>query len=263
MNKILLYQNAQIHYQISGKGRSVFLIHGFGEDGRVWKNQVPYLQQSFRLIIPDLPGSGKSDLIDDMSMEGMAEVIHAIIHEEGIDVCTVIGHSMGGYITLALVKKYWNHIRSFGLFHSTSFADTEEKKQARRKGIEFIKEHGAFEFFKTTTPNLFSPFSRDKNPDLINEHISGLSNFSNTSPVLYYEAMMARFDNTEVLRKTTFPVLFIIGEHDMAVSPADSLTQCHLPEKAYIHILKNSAHSGMLEEPEKCNRILEEFLMET
>ena len=190
----------------------------------------------------------------------MAEVLHSIIHEENIDTCTVIGHSMGGYITLALVEKYWNHVNAFGLFHSSAFADTEEKKQTRKKGIDFAKQHGAFEFLKTSTPNLFSPNSKSQIPNSIQEFISGLANFSTDALVAYYEAMMRRPDRTALLKKTEKPVLFIAGEHDNAVPLSDVLKQCHLPEKSYIHILKKSGHMGMMEEPENANRILEEFL---
>ena len=109
------------------------------------------------LIVPDLPGAGKSDMIDDMSMEGMAEMLKAIIDKEKISSFVLIGHSMGGYITLAFAEKYPQYLIKFGLFHSTAYADNEEKKAIRRKGIDFIKEHGAFEFLKNTTPNLFSP----------------------------------------------------------------------------------------------------------
>src|SRR5688572_27951543 len=107
--KELIYQNKKIVYQSIGDGKPVILIHGFGEDATVWRNQIPFLQNKFRLIIPDLPGSGRSELIDDMSMEGMAEVFHEIIHAENIESCPVIGHSMGGYITLALLEEYPNH----------------------------------------------------------------------------------------------------------------------------------------------------------
>ena len=60
MNKELLYQNKKIFYRIVGTGNPVLLIHGFGEHGEVWKNQIEFLQNKFQLIIPDLPGSGKS-----------------------------------------------------------------------------------------------------------------------------------------------------------------------------------------------------------
>jgi pimeloyl-ACP methyl ester carboxylesterase len=263
MNKELLYQNKKILYRITGAGKPVMLIHGFGEDGNIWDNQSEYLKDKFKLIIPDLPGSGQSEMIDDMSMEGMAEVIHAIIHEENIDTCTIIGHSMGGYILLAFVEKYWNHVSAFGLFHSSAYADSEEKKATRRKGIEFINQHGAFEFLKTATPNLFSQKTKDERPELIDELIASLDNFSSAALVSYYEAMMQRPDRTDVLQKATVPVLFIMGKYDNAVPLEDGLKQCHLPEKSYIYILRNSGHMGMLEEKENCNEILDKFLLET
>src|SRR5688572_15813572 len=72
----------KIFYRQSGEGIAVVvLVHGFGEDGRVWQNLVEALQD-YHLIIPDLPGSGQSEMIEDMSMEGLAEALRQlIIHE--------------------------------------------------------------------------------------------------------------------------------------------------------------------------------------
>lgn len=294
MIKEFLYQTKKIVYRVIGNGKPVMLIHGFGEDGDVWKNQIEYLKSRFQLIIPDLPGSGKSEMIDDMSMEGMAEVIKVILDtetspnpsqggaldsdtskkqtsfknsesqnppSEGREAC-IIGHSMGGYVTLALFEKYRNHVSAFGLFHSTAYPDSEEKKAIRRKGIEFIRQHGAFEFLKTTTPNLFSQQTKNERPELIDEFIAGLNNFSAEAFVSYYQAMMTRPDRTEMLQNTTVPVLFIMGKYDNAIPLQDGLKQCHLPGKSYIYILRNSGHMGMLEEKDKCNGILDEFLRE-
>ena len=262
MEKTILYQHKKIFYRSIGAGDPVMLVHGFGEDGTVWDKQVEYLKNKYHLIVPDLPGSGKSEMIDDMSMEGMAEVLHSIIHEENIDTCTVIGHSMGGYITLALVESYWNHVNAFGLFHSSAFADTEEKKETRKKGIQFIKQNGAFEFLKITTPNLFSPNSKLQTPNSIDEFINSLKDFTPGALISYYEAMMSRPDRTSILKNTKNPVLIIAGEHDVAIPLNDVLKQCHLPEKSHFHILKNSGHMGMMEETQNANRILEEFLLE-
>src|SRR5678815_2149359 len=279
VEKTILYQNKKIFYRSIGSGDPVMLVHGFGEDGNVWRppqtppteglsNSQPWLFETpslinrFNFIIPDLPGSGQSEMIEDMSMEGMAEVLHTIIHEEHIDRCTVIGHSMGGYVTLALVESYWNHVNAFGLFHSSAFADTEEKKETRKKGIEFIKQHGAFEFLKTATPNLFSPASKEQIPNSINDFIESLKGFTSKALISYYEAMMSRPERTSILKNTKNPVLFIAGEHDNAVPLNDVLKQCHLPEKSYYHVLKKSGHMGMMEETQNANRILEEFLQE-
>jgi pimeloyl-ACP methyl ester carboxylesterase len=300
MNKEILYQNKKIFYRAIGDGKPVMLVHGFGEDGNVWDKQVEFLKENYYLVVPDLPGSGRSAMISDMSMEGLAEVLHAIIHEEmppltppkeGLAYSqnqlnndslreintellkssktpplgvggpwTVIGHSMGGYVTLALAETYWNHVNTFGLFHSTSFADTEEKKETRKKGIDFIKKHGAFEFLKSSSPNLFSPNSKSQIPNSIEKFIDSLANFSADALVSYYNAMMKRPDRTAVLKNTEKPVLFIAGEHDNAVPLNDVLKQCYLPEKSYFHLLKNSGHMGMMEESEKTNRILQDFL---
>jgi len=279
MEKELSYQDKKIFYRVIGSGRPVVLIHGFGEDGTVWNSQIDFLKNKFQLIVPDLPGSGKSEMIDDMSMEGMAEVIKNIADIElskippsggggasssGRDKgeVSIIGHSMGGYITLAFAEKYSEYLNALGLFHSSAYADNEEKKQTRKKGIEFIKQHGAFEFLKTVVPNLFSPESKEKMPGKIDEFIRSLHNFSPAALVSYYEAMMQRPDRTDVLKNSTIPVLFIMGEYDNAVPLKDGLEQCHLPEKSYIHILHKSGHMGMIEEAEESNRFLGEFLKE-
>jgi pimeloyl-ACP methyl ester carboxylesterase len=263
MKKQILHEGSKLSYQVYGQGRSVILVHGFGEEANVWDGLISHLKDRYQLIVPDLPGTGDSAMIPDMSIAGMAETIHTIVHAEELHTCTVIGHSMGGYITLAFAEKYWNHLAAYGLFHSTSYADTEEKKATRRKGMAFIREHGAFEFLKTATPNLFSPKTKEENIALIEKQIAGLSRLTPESLVAYYEAMIGRPDRTHVLRQTRVPVLFIIGKSDMAVSPDDSLQQSHLPEISYIHLLAHSGHMGMLEEPAACNRILDEFLLET
>lgn len=260
IEKEIFINGKKIFYRINGNGKPVFLVHGFGETGDIWRQQVAALENHFRLLVPDLPGSGKSDLIDDMSMEGMAEVIHAIIHEENINRCTVIGHSMGGYITMALAAFYPNHLHAIGLFHSSAYGDSEEKKATRKKGIEFIQKYGAAEFLKTTTPNLFSQKTQDQRPELIDQQLAATDNFSIASLVYYYESMINRPDRTDILKNIGLPVLFIAGEHDVAIPLQDMLKQSHIPEKSYIHILSLSGHMGMLEETEKSNQIMKTFL---
>ncbi len=263
MNKTIIIEGRRIHYRLSGTGKPVMLVHGFGEESDVWNELSDSLKNNYRLIIPGLPGSGDSELIPDMSVEGMAEVLHAILHEENLPTCVLIGHSMGGYITLAFAEKYANHLSGFALFHSTAYADSEEKKAIRRKGIEFIREHGAFAFLKASTPNLFSPRTREENATLVEKQIAGLTRFTREALVAYYTAMINRPDRSDLLKQSVVPVLFIIGQHDIAVPPADSFRQSQLPEISYIHQLEKSGHMGMLEEPGRCVEILEEFLRGT
>ena len=236
------------------------LVHGFGEDHRVWDLQAAQLEQRFTLILPDLPGSGTSELNDDVSMDNLAAALHAIFQEEKIGSAVMLGHSMGGYVTLAFAEKYPDVLSALGLVHSTSYADTEEKKQTRRKGIEFIKTHGVHEFFKATTPNLFSSHTKEHNPGLVDALINQYKDMDPEALVAYYEAMMQRPDRQEVLKTFNRPILFLAGEEDSAIPYEQVKQQSGLPLLSYLHVLHLSGHMGMWEEPNESGFILEEFV---
>ncbi|HEV7329965.1 MAG TPA: alpha/beta hydrolase [Flavisolibacter sp.] len=253
------HKGKNISYRTRGKGAPVILLHGFGEDGSIWKGQYELFPQH-QLIVPDLPGTGDSEALEDMRLESMADAVKAVIDAEGGEKAVLIGHSMGGYITLAFAERYPEALNAFGLFHSTAFADSEEKKETRQKGIRFIKEHGAAEFLKTATPNLYSPQSREEHPEWIAEHLAATHNFSPDTLVNYYMAMINRPDRTAVLEESKVPVLFVMGRHDAAAPLQDVLKQCHLPRLSYIHILDNSGHMGMIEEKNKTAELLSTFV---
>jgi pimeloyl-ACP methyl ester carboxylesterase len=259
------FKDTKVSYQVTGKGKMVVLLHGFSEDGSIWQPQIDHLKNYYQLVIPDLPGSGQSEMLHHASIETYADVIKEIITVEqeknklsgDKNFCSVIGHSMGGYITLALAEKYPGVLNSFGLFHSSAFADTEEKIEARKKLIGFINKNGVAAFLETSIPGLF--YQPDISPWpglLINKGLS----FSKNTLMEYYEAMINRPDRIALLQQTAKPVLFIIGEHDKAIPFENSLAQCHIPAISHVHILRQSAHMGMLEETDKCNKILLEFL---
>ena len=258
--KNIIYRQTQIVYKTTGTGSPVVLIHGFAEDSTIWDNQVDFLKDKYRLIIPDLPGSGKSELItnNDTSLEDYAAIIKQILDKEKIETCIMIGHSMGGYITLAFAEKYNTSLNAFGLFHSSAYADDELKIETRKKAIDFINKNGTEPFLKTSIPGLFYDTG---NSGIINALLEKGKTFLSESLVQYYQAMIGRPDRTAVLMNTSLPVLFIMGEHDNAVPIKHSLEQCHMPKKAHIYILRNSAHMGMLEETKKTNEILAKFLL--
>jgi pimeloyl-ACP methyl ester carboxylesterase len=254
--KTFTYQSSKIFYRTVGAGKPVVLIHGFAEDSDVWKNQIEFLKDHFYLIIPDLPGSGKSELINDMSIEGMAEVIKAILLNEETETCSMAGHSMGGYITLAFAEKYPEMVTSAGLVHSSAFSDSDEKKVNRLKSIEFVKKNGAYEFLKAVITDLFTEDWASANQEIVDRQIEKSKDFTDEAIIAYYHAMINRPDRTHVLKSFPKPILFIIGEHDKAVPFEQSMQQCYLPNLSYIHVLRNSAHMGMMEEADKVNNAL-------
>ena len=218
--KEITHKGKRIFYRAIGEGPLVVFLHGLPFDGNLWINQFHSFSGN-KLIIPDLPGSGKSEIIEDMSMEGLADSVKEIIVHETASLyfkagepgsVVMIGHSMGGYITLAFAEKYPELLNGFGLFHSTAYADSEEKKEIRKKGIDFIKKHGAYAFLETSFSNLFGPVTKAQNPGTIDRQLAALHNFSPEALVSYYNSMIERPDRTEVLKKTKMPVLFILGK---------------------------------------------------
>jgi pimeloyl-ACP methyl ester carboxylesterase len=281
----ILINDQPVFYRIEGEGQPLVLIHGFAEDGTVWENQIEYFKSKYRLIIPDLPGSGKSIVSEQMavgnvqviggsqtgggwedyhnqwSMEYFAECIAGILDRENIAETIMIGHSMGGYVTLAFADKYANRLKAFSLFHSSAYADSEEKIEARRRGIEFIKQYGPVKFLEQSIPNLFSEEFKKKDPATVQKILTRFTNFTAQSLVNYYEAMILRPDRTHVLKNFPRPIQFILGKYDTAVPFELGLQQCYMPGLSYIHILEHTAHMGMWEEPSRSNVFIDNFLL--
>lgn len=145
-----------LHYRVTGQGDPVLLIHGFSEDGQVWNDMLPTLSGQYRLIVPDLAGSGKSGgNIDGLTLEDHAEHLLKLMEQEQISNCAMIGHSMGGYITLAFAEKYPERLNKFGLFHSTAYADNEEKKRQGKRMQISLQRTGPRNLYSSPCPTFF------------------------------------------------------------------------------------------------------------
>ncbi len=262
MEKVVDYQGANICYHVYGEGENVVLLHGFAEDSSIWSRQINSLKPFCRLIIPDLPGSGKSTMLHTptISMEDYARSIQVILSHENIAQCIMLGHSMGGYVTLAFAALFPGHLRGFGLVHSTAFADDATKKENRKKGIELMRQYGTYAFLKNTTPNLFSARFKKYHEDEISGLIEQGKNFTTEVLVQYYTAMLSRVDRTSLLTNSHVPVLFILGDEDVAAPLTDLLQQVHLPKTSVVHILEGVGHMGMWEAPEQLSTHLLSYI---
>jgi len=239
----------------------VILIHGFSENGQIWQKQLEALSEQFYVLAPDLPGTGNTPATSSLSMESMADYIYDLLKSEDIDSAVVIGHSMGGYVALALAEKYPSVVRGLGLFHSTAAPDSEEKKEARRKSINMIEKYGNEAFVKQTMPNMFSPAFKKQHPEEIESYIQMCLRCSQTSQIGYYEAMMQRPDRAAVLSSLSVPALFVIGKDDTAVPMQSVLPQVSLPRISSIYIFEDTGHIGMWEKPEASKQLLQQFIL--
>ncbi len=247
---------SKLNLRAKGKGNPLVLLHGFPMNSKVWDHFSDLLAEDFKVVTIDLPGFGNSPLLrTPFTISDVAQEIHECLSENKIVDCVIIGHSMGGYVVLNLIEKYAREFSGFGLFHSTAYADTEEKKQSRTKVIEFIDKNGVNSF----TSNFISPlFVNPNNPDI--DKVRDIAIQSTAQSVKGYTlAMRERPDLTSVLKTFKNPILFLSGEKDAGIPVETILEQSSLAFNPEVHVLKGVAHMGMFENPAETSQIIKSF----
>lgn len=255
----------QLSYFDTGSGnKTVLLIHGFGEDHSVWKNQIVFLATNFRVIAPNLPGVHCKPLAIHHSQApsiGMyVEVLHHLMHHLGIEQYYIVGHSMGGYIGLSFVALYAHQVQGLLLLHSTTYEDNDAKKASRMKVAEFIQEWGVSKYLETAASNLFGEVFKQTNPGAIQDTIESALAISEEAMIQFVFAMRNRKALTHLLEQTKLPIGMIAGDADLAIPIQDSLAQIKLLPLANCLVLKNVGHMGMLEATDEVNQFIQQFI---
>lgn len=260
MEDFIKFENKSLHYKTEGKGNALVLLHGFTESLDIWNDFSKELGKTFQVVSIDLPGHGKSECIaESHSMELMAECIHTVLEQLKIKECVMIGHSMGGYVTLAFAEKYPAMIRGLGLFHSSALPDTPEGKTNRSKVVEFIRNNHT-EFIMNFIPDLFAEENRKKFKSEIAVLVEAAKKMTREGIIASQIGMRERPDRTHVLKEATYPILFIAGKKDTRVLFEKVLEQIAMPKDAVALLLENIAHMGYIEAREKTMHALKCFV---
>lgn len=249
-----------IAYRKFGNGPAIVLLHGFPEDGGLWAQIWDALAEQFTVIVPDLPGSGESTWnSENITIEQMAESVHEVMKQERIETAVIAGHSMGGYTAMAFAELYPECLQGLSLVHSLAGADTEEKKETRRKSIELIRKGGKEPFVKQMIPNLFAKDFKEEHPDVIKRQIERGLRLKPDNLVAFYNAMINRPDRTRILSGLGCPVQWIIGKEDNIASPENVLKQSKLAIVNFVSIYNGCGHMSMLEKPVSLSKDLRDF----
>lgn len=250
----------KLNYTDTGSGDALVLLHGFCEDLRIWEGVLPELT-GYRVICMDLPGFGKSALTEGKeieTLEDMAARVAFTLKQLEVEKSIMVGHSMGGYVTLAFAEKYPEMLNGWGLFHSTGYPDTTEKKEDRLKQVEFVRKNGVVPYVNQLIPGLFS---KNQERSLQTEYSLKIARECKAEGIINaLLAMRQRPERTEVLKTAEVPVLIIAGADDSLI-PLEKLSyQASLPARCQFELLENSGHMGMTEEPSESIRILGSFM---
>jgi pimeloyl-ACP methyl ester carboxylesterase len=218
-----------LNSKVTGRGLPVVFIHGYGEDLSLWNGLGNSLSKKYKVIALDLPGFGKSQQIEaPFSLFDIAKIVYDHITKSlEIEQFAVMGHSLGGYVSLALAKTYPQSVLAFGLINSTSYADTEEKKANRLKTIDFINKHGASFFLKSFVPNLFTPENQIKHTEDVLRVLKMGNNNPDSVLTSYMLAMRNRPDLSYLLSSQE-NILLVAGLLDPHFSYKDIMLEVGL-----------------------------------
>lgn len=249
-----------LHYTKTGTGNeALVLLHGFMENNTIWQEMEPLLKDKFSLIKIDLLGHGKSpNQASVHTMEMMAEAVKEVVQSENIAQFHLLGHSMGGYVSLAYAEKYAEDLKSLTLFFSTFLEDSEEKKEMRKKSFRVVRE-SMNTYINAGVPLLFSALEREKLESKITLAKEIALSTAPENVIAALEGMMLRPNRFSVVDTLKGKVMFILGKHDNAVNASEVMKQIPMKENIKTYIL-DCGHNGHWEKPIVCSSILIEEL---
>ena len=220
-------------------------LHGFGEDQRVWSDFLPLFSWPFECIVVDY-----STWTNCLDIKEYALKIMSDLPENTKFI--LVGHSMGGYVALALAELFSSQIHQVVMLHSSPFADTDEKKIGRQRTIDFLKKYPVKDFLGPFVPNLFAPKFAEIHVELLKNLIARYQDIPSDGLIASTIAMKNRPDYQLFLAKTQIPFLFIQGSDDALIST--DLIKEVLQDKAQhkLVILQGVGHQGQYEDPKAC-----------
>ena len=256
--------DATVYVSDSEKGEKCgVLLHGYLESLRVWDDFVGLLTDKVRVVAIDIPGHGRSSNIAPVhTMELMADVVAGVLDALQIDKVTLVGHSMGGYISLAFCAAYAERLEGLVLLSSSPNPDTELKRENRRREIALVKA-GKKDMLARVAPEAgFAEMNRDSLRRYINNLVEQVHITDDEGIVALLGGMIERKDQNEMLRRSRVRQLFIMGTHDGYIPVEAAQEFIAKNPQAKVAWLDKSGHMGFIEEPEACATALLEFVLE-
>jgi pimeloyl-ACP methyl ester carboxylesterase len=239
----------------------LLFLHGYLESLNIWSDFTRAFAGSYRVISMDLPGHGQTGVPGTVStMDEMAEAAIRLLDELGIARCFVIGHSMGGYATLALLERHPGRLNGFCLFHSHAQADTSAVIEKRSREIRIVEEGHSQLLAQQNVPNMFA----EDNLPLFQKELRYTQRIVRKTPdagiIAAIRGMMTRSDRSAILANAPLPCLHIIGKKDKYIPFEEVALKTILPAGSERLILEHTGHMGFFEEKARAYEGILKFL---
>ncbi|MDQ6420084.1 alpha/beta hydrolase [Paenibacillus sp. LHD-117] len=237
--------------ETNGEAPALVLLHGYCGSSSYWEQVAGELSRVARVIAPDARGHGLSAAPADeiYAMEAFAGDVEELLSRLGIDKAVMLGHSLGGYITLAYAERYGSRLAALGLIHSTPLPDSDAAKANRDKAVRAIEQEGVDAFVEGLIPKLFAA---DRIGELEAKVARGKEIGRATSQhgaAATARGMKERPDRSGVIRDAVLPVLIVAGAKDGVIPPASAFAAAG--SRTTTVLLEQAGHMSMMECPDE------------
>jgi pimeloyl-ACP methyl ester carboxylesterase len=253
--------DAEIVYQVLGKGPPVLLLHPFPANHELWMPAAQALTSRYQLILPDLRGHGDSETGEGTAtMQKHAADIVRVLDDAGVGRVPMAGISIGGYALFEVWRQSRDRVSALALFNTKAPADNPEARAGRLKSASDVIELGTEPFFEGMVPKLIGKTTRETRPDLVAGAMRMMRKMSPEDVAAVQRGMAERPDSMATLKTINVPTLVVTGDEDIltGVSEAEAMRQ-NIPG-SQMKVISRGGHYSVWEQPEEAGRILRQFL---
>jgi len=262
MDNTIEYKNTTIRFRDEGKGPVIVLLHGYLESLEIWSEFSIDLAEFCRVVSIDLPGHGKSGVFGKVhTMELLAQSVKSVMDFLNTGKYFMVGHSLGGYVTLAFLELFPEYLSGLSLFHSHSLADSNEVIKNRNREKRLVKNGKKDLIYAVNIPKAFAIVNLEEFSEQVDYAKEIASDISGEGIIAILNGMIERPDRSDILARTSLPFLWILGKKDNYIPYEAIVKKVELPKHGKLIALENSGHMGFMEEKQQSIKAILNFLI--
>ncbi len=248
-----------VHYEVFGRGKPVILLHGWLGSWGVWQETLAYLGKYYRAYALDFWGFGESGKKrDSYDVTDFVSLVDQFMEQLGIVQAPLVGHSMGGTVSLSVAIEYPHRVSRVVVIGSPIVGSSLSLplKLAGYHSIAFLVYHqmSLLKLGLRLTGRWIC--SDPRWYDMMNRDLSQTT----LESFLYSIASLRRTDLRPFLSQIKVPVMGMYGDKDVIVHPNQWLPLKQGVPHAQIARYKNAGHFIMLDQPQRFMQQLHAFL---
>jgi 3-oxoadipate enol-lactonase len=241
--------------------KTMIFIHAFPLNNRMWDFQADFFKKEYRIIQYDLRGSGESLSSDNIcTIDSHVDDLLEIISVLGIKKPIVCGLSIGGYILLRALQLNQSIFKAAILCNTKAESDNDEVRLKRFTQIKQIKDGKRKEFINNFIDAAAGEFTKSNNDSVIKYLENIISGQSDKGICSVLMTLASRTDTQSILPKLLIPTLVIGSDEDKLISFTNTENMSKQIPECSKALIKNAGHFSNLEQPDKFNQIVSEFL---